>query len=433
MLGLWLVVALVLVGAGALVGRTVDEPSDVGPLSRATAALASTAGSLAYESGTGLYAAEPGSPPQRIATVGSASSAPQWSPDGAWIAYLGSGGLLHVVRAGGGDDQVVLAQPVTAMTWSPTADVLAVVPRAGAERDDLLLVAVPPPAAGGPVVTPSAPTVVASGVVSFVWSATGTRLAYSVDRGPQEPEQIQVFDVVTHTDSTLPFTGPPGAGLLLAGWWPDGAGLLLWQDPEASLAAETTGLVLDALPLAATQATPLARTFVYLPWLAWSPNGRRLALVEMAGSVPWQDSRVAICTVPTGGCRPLAQPAGTVDLDPAWSPDGRRLAFVRAPALAAGASPGGLTAWYAQRRLWVADADGRGAAPVAEAPAGVADPRFGPGGASVTVATAHAIEVVPLAGGRPTVVADSLVGALDTAGPDGYGKLPWGGVVAWGP
>jgi len=433
MLGLWVAVAAILVAAGAVVGRTVGQPSDVGPLARATAALAGTAGSLAYESGTGLYAAEPGSAPQRIATVGVPGSAPQWSPDGAWLAYLGTGNLLHVVQAGGGDDHLVVPVPVTAMTWSPTADLLAVVPAAGADRGDLLLVPVPPAVPGLPAVAPSAPTLVATDVVSFVWSATGTRIAYVVGGVPGGRDQVRVTDVVTKTVTVLPFVAPVGTGLLLAGWWPDGSGLLLWEDPGRSLAAEATGLWLWALPLHAAQATPLARTFVYLPWLAWSPNGRQLALVAMPGAFPWQSSQVEVCSVAPERCRALAQPAGTVSLDPTWSPGGRRLAFVRAPALAGGTSTGALSDWYGERRLWVAPAAGGAASPVAGAPAGVADPRFGLGGRTITVATNHAIVVVPLHGGRPTVVAGGLDGALDTAGPDGYGKLPWGGLVVWGP
>lgn len=429
----WVVVALCLVTAGVVAGRTFDRPTDVGPLARATAALAGSAGSVAYVSGTGLYSGQPGTAPRRIATVGTPGSVPEWSPDGAWIAYLGSNDMLHVVRASGGNDHVLWPEPVTAMTWSPTADLLAVVPDAGADAGDLLLVPVPPVIAGTPNVANTAPTVLAQGVVSFVWSATGTRIAYVVGGPAGGGDRIHVVDVVTGVSETLPFVGPQDSGLLLGGWWPDGDGLVLWEDPGRSLAAEATGLELDSLPLDATSVMPLARTFVYLPWLAWSPGGHQLALVAMGGSFPWQASQIEVCDPAAGSCHVLAQPARTVSLDPAWSPNGGRLAFVRAPALSS-SSPGpvALADWYQSRRLWVASADGGHAHEVRGAPAGAAEPRFGPRGSTLTVVTGSAIIEVPVSGGHATVVASGLVGAFDTAGPDGFGKVPWGGGVAWG-
>lgn len=422
----WLAVAAALVASGVAAGQVL-APARGGPsVGSATSALAATAGVAAYVSGGTLYTAEPGSRPRGVARVGDSTSAPQWSADGAWLAYLDAGDQLHLVQADGGHPQVPLSAPVAAMTWSPAADLLAVVVSGGPQEGDLLLV----PVSGSGAETPQ---VLATDVASFVWSPGGDHIAVSRAGTGVQPDRLTVVDVVTGAVQDLPYQAPPGDGVLLASWWPDSQGLLLWLEPGRSLAAEATGLPLVTVPLTAVAGTTLARTFVYLPWLVWAPNGSRLALVEMTRSFPWQGSRVAVCRPSPGTCRPLPQPAGTVSLDPTWSPDGRQLAVVRAPVLASGAPGPGLDAWYAQRRLWVVDPAGTAARPVAGAPSGAAEPRFGPGGTSLTVVTANAVVEVATKGGKATVLAGGLSGALDTAGPDGYGKLPWGGTVVWGP
>lgn len=425
-----MVVATCLVLLGLLAGRAL-APSGMPqgrasrPLGAVRAALAQTAGAMAFVSGSSLWTAAPGSAPRAVAPIGEPGSAPQWSPDGAWVAYLGSGDQLHVVHPGGGDGHVVLPGPVTAMTWSPAADLLAVVPAAGSDRGRLLVV---PVSARG--AEPA--TLVGPPVSSFAWSADGQRIAYAA-AGGSGPDRLRTVDVVTGATTDLPYAAPPGTAVELAGWWPDGGGLLLWLDPGRSTAAQAAGLDLYTLPIGATTATLLARTFVYLHWLAWSPRGTELALVAQSGAYPWQGSQIEVCRPAAATCRSLTQPPGTVSLDPAWSPGGQRLAFVRAPLLARGSPGNSLSAWYLQRRLWLAAVDGSGAHPVAGAPAGAVAPRFGPRGTSLTLATANAVVEVPAGGGRTTTIVGRLAGALDTAGPDGYGKLPWGGTIAWGP
>lgn len=434
LVGLWLVVAVCLVASGVVAGRVLEAHTLSLPRLAPVSALADVPGPLAYFTGQGLYTAEPGTAPHRVVQSGDPGSAPQWSPDGDWLAYLGPAGHLHLVHADGSDAHLALAAPVTAMTWSPVTNLLAVVPSAGPDAGDLVLVSTGGSSAAGAAAsaTPGAPTVVASSVTSFVWSADGTRLAYSQAGSVSQPEHVVVDDVVSGVKDVLPYQAPVGAGIELASWWPDGDGLLLWVDPGRSLTAEATGLPLEDLPLRATVATTLAKTFVYLPWLAWSPGGNRLLMVEMTGAMPWQGSRLAVCRPVTASCQVLAQPAGTVSMDPAWSPGGDRIAFVRAPVLS-GSSPGlTLDTWYAARRLWVSSPTGGDATAVAGAGSGVADPQFSPSGRSVLFVTAGSIDSVSLSGGRMTVIASGLAGALDTAGPDGFGKLPWGGTAAWG-
>lgn len=423
---LWLAVGACLIASGVVAGQALAGHTVAGPLPRGTAAaLSASAGPSAYVSAGVLYSAEPGAAPRAVAHVGSSASAPQWSPDDRWLAYEGADGQAHVVRPSGAAAHLALGGQVAALAWSPAADLLAVIGAAPGDQGQLLLV----PVQAGAAATP---TVLASDVSSFVWSADGHRIAYSQARRGTASNRLAVVDVVTGAVTVLPYLPPPGDGVELAGWWPDGAGVLLWLDPGRSLAAEATGLELYSLPLRGTAPMALARTFVYLPWLAWSPGGHRLAVVTMAGDFTWRGTSLAVCHPVAGTCATLRQPAGTMSLDPAWSPGGRRLAFVRAPVLGAGSPGQGLDAWYGHRELWISAADGRGAHQVRGAPGGAAAPQFDAGGTAVTVVTGSSVVDVPLDGARATTLLSGLVGALDTAGPDGYGKLPWGGTVAWG-
>lgn len=430
---IWLLVGVCLVGSGVVAGQVLAHRQDEAPLHHAeqVAALSSLPGALAYFSHGSLWTAQPGETPKAVVRAANPGSAPQWSADGKWLAYLGAGDHLHLVHPDGSGEQLALGATVAAMTWSPVADLLAVVPSSGVDVGDLLLLSLAPSADAGTGRLPP-PTVVAASVSSFVWSADGTQIAYSVAGAGAQPDRIVVYDVVTGASRPLAYLAPAGDGIELASWWPDGAGVLFWVDPGRSLAAEATGLVLESLALGSSSATVLGRSFVYLPWLAWSPNGDRLLMVEMTGAFPWQGSQLALCEPTAGTCRRLSQPAGTVSIDPSWSPSGRSIAFVRAPVLRASSPGSGLDTWYARRRLWVSGPTGADAHQVPGAVAGAAEPQFGASGKTIDYVTGRAIDSVPSSGGVSTPIASGLAGALSTAGPDGYGKLPWGGTAAWG-
>src|SRR5919108_602512 len=56
---------------------------------------------------------------------------------------------------------------------------------------------------------------------------------------------------------------------------------------------------------------------------AWSPDGRRLALVR--------DGQLAVMGVDAATPRPLIGATGAMKVRPSWSPDGTRIAFIREP------------------------------------------------------------------------------------------------------
>lgn len=63
-----------------------------------------------------------------------------------------------------------------------------------------------------------------------------------------------------------------------------------------------------------------------------SPDGERVAYVEVGMDRPTYEYRRTIWVTPAGGGEPRRFTAGPNDSAPRWSPDGRSLAFVRAPA-----------------------------------------------------------------------------------------------------
>jgi hypothetical protein len=201
-----------------------------------------------------------------------------------------------------------------------------------------------------------------------------------------------------------------------------------WVDPAHSAALEDRGLVLESVAFADLRPRPLATTVVYLPWLAWSPDGTTLALVGGTGGSPTHDKRLELCRVAPPSCSVIAIPAGAVALDPAWSADGTRLAFVTALDWTAPASG---QAWFATRRVWAASSDGSGAEPVTGAPPGVTAPTWlSPD--VIGYVTGAGIQAVNVDSGSVVTFADRLSGASG-AGPDSYGKTPWGGLAVWRP
>jgi TolB protein len=383
---------------------------------------------LAFVSGGTLFMVDdPPSVPRALTGKGALTN-PQWSKDGRYLAYLSwhSGGTTadaHIVAASGTPDRVVGTGVFFAMQWSPTADLLALTPALTKTSGGLLLVGPEAPA------VQVVPADVA--VFSAAFSPDGTRIAYDTQEDPGVADQLRVVDTTTR-QSTLIRTVPGGAGLIMAGWWPDGRGLLWWVDPQHSRAAENAGLSLQSMALPGGRALDLGHTLVFLKWLAWAPDRGELLFVDGTGVYPWSGKHLRRCDPASARCVDLPQPDQTVRLDPTWSADGTRIAFVQAPA---GPTPATATvkSWYRTRRLWTANADGNNAAPVEGASAGAAEPTWSRSGTDLAYATADAVETVPAGGGTPTRLAGPLSGNEGGAGPDGYGKTPWNDLPVWSP
>jgi dipeptidyl aminopeptidase/acylaminoacyl peptidase len=340
-------------------------PASASPSARATPALAVNVaafrgqGRLAFSTGQIMQVLDGVSGESRL--VGGAGLA-AWSASGDWLAYqqavgptAGSPSLeeLWLVRADGATKAKVGGLPPLVnlvFEWSPTDDVLAVMPQGGADAKGLWLVR-----PGGSA------TLLAAGdapVWSFAWSFDGRTLAYS--------RTLPFTDPIGRSDALLTVEvsgGPPiqrfvadGAGIVGIAWAPDGRTLLYYDDPQhsGSLLADGVPLRTFALsPSARSGAFPDRKIDIFDEWI----DPHRFIAVIGGNRFPTENKTLAICDIETLACAPLASEPGTVSLQPALSPDHGRVAFVRAAE-----SPGGgftseaaAAAWMRTRTLSIVD------------------------------------------------------------------------------
>jgi hypothetical protein len=385
------------------------------------------------------------SPVLRTIPASGEASEPAWSFDGAWLAYavtpsatpgpLPGGAQVHVVRADGTGDRIVPGAGPT-FAWSPSADVLGFIAAGGAALE-----VAPPGGAALPLVDAGSAT-----IDSFVWSAGGSALAYSLrPAGPVASDQLFSVSADGGRFQRSAYLAPAGSRIILAGSWPDGQGVVAWVGPDPGSGA---GLPLMSVGLgSATGAgapSQLAVTLVYRPWLAWAPGGGAFVAVAGSDPSPGAGKSLLLCRFGSGSsststasapgppvCAAIAQPPGVLSVDPAWSRGGNRIAFVRAPEMSPGEPAG---TWYTTRRLWVASADGSGAHEVPGAGGGAAAPSWLPGDAAIGVSGSAGPVVVAPGGGSSRSLTPSL--APNPAGVDPpvtAGKQPWGGLAVWSP
>jgi dipeptidyl aminopeptidase/acylaminoacyl peptidase len=212
--------------------------------------------------------------------------APAFSPDGQWLAFLVTPpssypqvsfylGTLWLARADGADAHPVLDNAST-FAWSPARDVLAVTvyPPNDSVLPDLYelgpgLSARLVPGASGPA----------------AWSPDGRELAFASMSGRPPGRFAGLLETVPAAGGTPVIRyRSPGNALDLAGWWPDGGGLLSWIDAQSSASLAADGLPLVSVPLAAAtglgKAVSLGLTLVYPAFVSVSRGayaGRRLA------------------------------------------------------------------------------------------------------------------------------------------------------------
>jgi TolB protein len=297
-----------------------------------------------------------GSSPKRIAAP--RASAPVWSADGSTLAFLrrpadGEGSTLWTTSMPDGEPTRVrgLPGPLLEAAWAPAGDVLAVLVQDPAEAGSTLwLVSVD----GAPerFVSPE------GGVTSFAWRPDAKALAYAAttSRPGAAPSDTLYVRTIDGGAETSEFTAE-GDGIMLAGWWPDGRGLLFWRDPQHSTSMAADGLPLFSLRLGTGAPASLETTLTYEEWISWAPYGRRFVTVAGGGRFSWHDKSLAVCDVVAGRCTALPSAPGTVSLDPAWSPTGEAIAFVGAADVGErGADPS--RTWLETRKMWLVAPDG---------------------------------------------------------------------------
>lgn len=370
---------------------------------------------------------------------------PAWAPDHRWLAFEhrpagGGPPTLWVVTASGGRAQQVGAAPIGTFAWSPFADQLAfttVDPATGLPTGHNLWTDLP---GGQPVALGAVPADEAARSLS--WSPDGQDLA--IDEVALAPGSTPARPV--YGDDLLvlvPTGGGPAVvehasttgGLQIAGWWPNGTGVLFWDDP--GFATATGGEPLESLALGSRQPTVLGTTLVGRGFVVPAPPGGpdEVAVVLGAGhGIADAGRHVAVCALPAGTCRRVTEPAGQVSLGPAWTASG--LALVSAPATA-GTGPAGprastsaMAAWDAASRLQVAAPPSWAAAGVPAAGGAMVWVDSAASGSEALVVRGDALWLVDLAGGHvPVPVAGPLFAPATPLGD--AGRVDWGAAFAW--
>jgi len=393
---------------------------------------------------------------ERVLVTGRVTN-PAWSRDGAWLAFQRTRVVgianpeqdLWVVAARGGAPRELLAN-VGQWSWSPTnpSALAAVVLSAG-------------------FVNTHAEVVLADGswrwtapvgsVTGVAWANRGGRLAIAYGTHLGVLAIVDVFDPTR--DCVEPCPGPierihfsafpPGVSLgavsfdftlILDRYTSDDRAVLAWLDPLGSGSIALDGITLIAIPAGGGAATLYPRTLVMPAWVRDAPTSTDSLVVGSNGRAVTDPRQIQRCNS-AGACHALV--AGVQTMDPAWSPDGRRIAYVRNDARGGNTFPPSLPSLYAQRLLWVADADGTHAHEVTAAGKGVA-----------VLGWTDASHVVAVIGGRVRSVevatggSSVLTGALGQPGmtlpPDGAyepteetagleGFTSWASLVAFSP
>lgn len=237
-------------------------------------------------------------------------SDPQVSPDGKSILVVVSrpnlaknrweNELVKVEAASGAQTVLTKAYPdLTHPRWSPTGDRIAFLSAPAAVQIFLL------PAAGG---TAQRISGARRGVLHFAWRPDGKSLAFATpdEPGPQTPDGRELAIQVEDEDYLATTAAKP-----IHAW------LQSVRGGEAQRLTSGEWSLAHELPPGPPSA------------LAWSPDGRRLALVQKRGQRRDEPGRrVALLDLESRDLRSLT-PEDAVVARPVFSPDGASLAFLR--------------------------------------------------------------------------------------------------------
>ena len=326
----------------------------------ATATPAADLGKLAFVSDGDIWVLDVGSGQERQLTSDGGNREPRWSPDGRWLAFAkGDAGAIWVVREDGSDASLVVESARAGPAWAPSGNRLTYATGEGAlglvdvESEEQEEFALP------------------DGEIDRVaWSPDGKQLAIeSWIQGeeltpPPNPTVEQGIWLLGADGSGLsklyaPFQ-PSQAGPVtyLGGWSPDGERLTLWQAGIVSASLVADGASLLVLPATGGEPQEIASATLLRPgFVAWSPQGDRLAVVEGGGRQTWVSKQIVVMQ-PDGSGRRLLSDASRADLFPAWSPDGQRIAFTSGQGSQFENADENYPQILGTRRIWLVNSDG---------------------------------------------------------------------------
>jgi len=266
-----------------------------------------------------------GSAPARRFTAGPKDSAPRWSPDGRFLAFVaerGEGAQLFLASLDGGEPEALTHAPfgVSGPAWSPDGARLAYVARTGAWSE--------PDARSA--VERSAPTVV-----------TGLRNRLDGE-GRFDTRRSHVFVVVAGSGETTQVTEGDFDDTDPS-WSPRGDALVFTSDRSDGRAdrerRDVWFVALDHLGAPAGEPRPLTRGLGSAASPRFSPDGETVAYIGHENEVGDSASNTHVMVVPADGAAPPRSASAALDrtvfgmLRPAgsplaWSADGEAILFV---------------------------------------------------------------------------------------------------------
>lgn len=211
-----------------------------------------------------------------------------------------------------------------AAAWSPRSNRLAVEYTAGVDSS---------PTQRLDVVDTSGRTtslVSAQSISGFAWAPDGQRIAVGRNHFDNSPGKWDSRLVTMKADGSKRHTVATDVGdvLEVAGWWPDGSGVLVWRDFQGSASIAADGLPLLDISVKSAHRRSLGKGMLQYPgWLATSKLRNKVAFIAGGDRILTNGHKhLRICT--RKHCHSVAQGNHHVTFDPAWSIDGQ-LAAVR--------------------------------------------------------------------------------------------------------
>jgi len=349
--------------------RATAAPEATGtPAPTLTATPAAGLGKLAFVSDGDIWVLDVDSGQERQLTTDGGNREPRWSPDGRWLAFTkGEAGAIWVMREDGSHASLVVDSARTGPSWVPGGNRLTYATGEGA----LGLVDVESGEQEALILSDSE-------ISRFAWLPDGNALVVEL----WERQELATPSLPSTLHQGLWRVNTDGAGLLeLYSAWdqpltevdlgllsPDGRWLTLWEGfVSASLRAD--GLPLRIMPVTGGQPQEIASATLLRPgFVAWSPQGDRLAVVEGGGRQTWVNKQIMVMQ-PDGSDRRLLSDASRADLFPAWSPDGQRIAFTSGEGNQFENADENYPQILGTRRIWLANADGSSKSQLTDDPA----------------------------------------------------------------
>ena len=191
-------------------------------------------------------------------------------------------------------------------------------------------------------------------VMSFAWSPDASRIAVVIRKNP---DILTVVSVDNGEQAPIAVGGSNWPLITVAGWWPDGRGVLYAPDLKSTPSLAADNIPIYSVPLAGGEPTTFSADPEFGPWFANSPDGKRFAFVRRSGSEVQNDPLTAVC-LPPSICADIPRRVNTVLTKPAWSPDGARLALLEAACCYVPSSPKLIAQWDSTHRIVVTDRNG---------------------------------------------------------------------------